>query len=176
MAKTEKKNNPNGFTTEREVDGERRCVRHYNDGRVSSRDSSRRRISPPSSPNISRCRTARASSRPTSHSTSRSTSRASSDSGSAGSVELISAVEKLEISDDLSVEKLHGTSDPELTAGRVALEMLESTSRPASVKLKSGDGNTVLHRVAEIETQLNRLEKCRLVHIPEEEEEQSEHC
>jgi hypothetical protein len=30
--------NPNGFTTEREVDGERRSIRCYNDGRVSKRE------------------------------------------------------------------------------------------------------------------------------------------
>ncbi|KAJ5836116.1 hypothetical protein N7447_002142 [Penicillium robsamsonii] len=29
--------NPNGFVTDREVDGERRSIRHYNDGRVSGR-------------------------------------------------------------------------------------------------------------------------------------------
>ncbi|KAJ5189765.1 hypothetical protein N7491_008191 [Penicillium cf. griseofulvum] len=29
--------NPNGFVTDREVDGERRSIRHYNDGRISGR-------------------------------------------------------------------------------------------------------------------------------------------
>ncbi|KGO71108.1 hypothetical protein PITC_080450 [Penicillium italicum] len=32
--------NPNGFVTDREVDGERRSIRHYNDGRISRRGSS----------------------------------------------------------------------------------------------------------------------------------------
>ncbi|KAJ5860486.1 uncharacterized protein N7529_007796 [Penicillium soppii] len=30
--------NPNGFTTDRKVDGERRSIRRYNDGRISSRE------------------------------------------------------------------------------------------------------------------------------------------
>ena len=159
MAKSDQTDKPNGFTTERMVDGERRCVRHYNDGRVSSRDHSRMS----SSASVTRCKVIPGAPL---QSTSRPTSQ-SSKLSNAGTVDSPADAEEVEIPKDLPVEKYHNTSDVKPAFREQASQTVRSTSQPAS-NSNTGDRSCVLERVANIETQLDRLEKRRLVRTPEE--------
>ena len=172
MTETHRNDNPNGFITEREVDGERRSIRHYNDGRVSSRNSSREgRISsrPTSRASFTR---SRVNSQTTSRSASRSTRRASSESG-VGLVELFFEMDELDMPEHHRL--LESEAPPDLSNTNREIKSLASqtvvpTSSPDLLSSGTAKESHVLSRVAKIENQIKKLGKKPSVDIAKDEE------
>ena len=164
--------NPNGFITEREVNGERRSVRHYNDGRISSRNNSR----------SNRRTISRTASSASINSTKKATfwdpsasSRASSATPSVvdgpETPDLSSAVEALTISEPTSKpQKICHPFEKDPEVDTVTLRTVTQLSRPASVWSNASIGSGNVHdRVANIETNIKKFGKTRLGSIAEEE-------
>lgn len=171
MAETNHNDNPNGFITEREVDGERRSIRHYNDGRVSSRNSSRQgSISSRSTSSASLTRS-RVSSRSASPSTTWSTPGASSGGG-VGLVELFFEIEDIDIpehNDSPESEVRPNSSNTNRETETLASHKLVSASSPALLGSNTAKGGHVLDRVAKIENRIRKLAKRPFVDIAKNE-------
>lgn len=176
---------PNGFITEREVDGERRSIRYYNDGRISSRSSSRAGHTlsrSTSSASVNRCDAiSRVSSRSTSRSTSRSNSRyisralpwASGETGSIETLAACSSIEEFRITSSLKAavalhELLGSKESEEFKVETVPVRRAMLSSRPSSVHSNSRTGGNVLDRVAKIEARIEKTRNRCLGSISEE--------
>lgn len=168
---------PNGFITEREVNGERRSVRHYNDGRISSRNNS-------FSGDIPLSRTTSSASvkqakKPTFWDPSASSQTSSATPSVADDAEfpdITSSIEELTISEPTpKTQKISHPveiTDPEVEkVEAVTLRNVTPASKQASSfsKTRTGRGS-VLDRVANIETNIKKFSKTRLGSIDEEEE------
>lgn len=178
MARTSSDTRPNGFMTEREVDGERRSIRYYHDGRISSRSSSRASHTlsrSTSSASVNRCDAiSRVSSRSTSRSTSRSNSRSLSwASAEASSIEIpanSSPIEEIQITSSFktaaALHELLGPKESKIETAPVRRAM--PSSRPSSVHSNARTGGNVLDRVARIEARIEKTRNTCLGSISEE--------
>ena len=169
--------NPNGFITDRELDGERRSIRHYNDGRVSGRgrsvEGSPRTRMPKDSTGIG------GRSRPlTSH---------SRDSGGRSTpitfdpsdiAEITAAMAKLTVDHFASPkvkrlsEKLNLDANPGIETVTLRKVTPSSMASVTSSTCSTGSNSSVNARIAEIEDRLKKHIKTRLQSIKEEDEEQ----
>jgi hypothetical protein len=167
--------NPNGFITEREVDGERRSVRRYNDGRVSGRGGSiegTRQGSRKNSTGISgRARP------PTSHPRDLDCRSTPAASGPSDVADITAAMAKLTVDHPTSPKvkklskKLNLDADPGIET--VTLQKVTPSPTPsvASSTCSAGSKSSVNARIAEIEDRVRKHIKSRLQTIKEEDEE-----
>ncbi|KAJ5513002.1 hypothetical protein N7463_002554 [Penicillium fimorum] len=169
--------NPNGFITDREVDGERRSIRHYNDGRVSGRGRSveaslRTKMHKNATRAGSRARP------PTSHPwelSGRSTPVVGA--GPADIADLTAAMVKLTADHPTSAKvkrlskKLNLDADPGI--GTVTLQKVTplSVASVFSSKCSTGSGSSVNARIADIEDRVRKQINTRLQPLREESEE-----
>jgi hypothetical protein len=155
---------PNGFITEREVNGERRSVRHYKDGRISSRNNSFSGDIP-----LSRT-TSSASARQAKRSTFWDPSATHSVAGDAETPDITSATETFTISEPTpkTQKPSHPVESTEPEVETATLRNVTSASKPASSSSNTSTGSgSVLDRVANIETNIKKFEKTCLGSIDE---------
>ncbi|CDM35566.1 hypothetical protein DTO013E5_7960 [Penicillium roqueforti] len=169
--------NPNGFITDRELDGERRSIRHYNDGRVSGRgrsvEGSLRTTMRKNS-----TRTGNRSRPLTSHSRDsggRSTPIVFNPSDIA---DITAAMAKLTVDHPTSPKvkrlskKLNFDAGPGIEIVTLRRVTPSPTASVASSICSTGSNSSVNARIAEIEDRLKKHIKTRLQSIKEEDEEQ----
>ncbi|OQE34362.1 hypothetical protein PENCOP_c019G06044 [Penicillium coprophilum] len=169
--------NPNGFVTDRKVDGERRSLRHYNDGRVSGRG---RRVES----NL-RTKMHKNSTRTRSHArpltlhpgelSGRSTPAAGpSPSDIAG---ITAAVAKLTADHPTSakvkrlIKKLNLDADSTIETGTLRKVTSSSVASVVSSNCSTGSNSSVNARIADIEDRIRNHIKQRLLPVREEDEE-----
>ncbi|KAJ5383347.1 hypothetical protein N7517_001258 [Penicillium concentricum] len=169
--------NPNGFVTDREVDGERRSIRHYNDGRVSGRGRSveaslRTKMHKNSTRTGSRARP------PTSHPwelSGRSTPAVGP--GPPDIADITAAMAKLTADHPTStkVKRLNKKLNLDADLGIETVTMRKVTpSSLASVvssKCSTGSNSSVNARIADIEDRVRNHIDTRLQPVREEDEE-----
>lgn len=170
--------NPNGFITNRELGGERRSIRHYNDGRVSGRGRSvegslRTRMQKKYTRAGGRGRP------PTSHPCGLSGgSTPTVASGPSDIADITAAMAKLNVDHptSLKVKKLGKKLKLDADSGieTVALRKVafSSTASVASSTGSTGSRSSVNARIAEIESRVKKHIKTQLHSITEEEEEE----
>ncbi|CRL27916.1 EF-Hand 1, calcium-binding site [Penicillium camemberti] len=169
--------NPNGFITNRELDGERRSIRHYNDGRVSGRGRSvegslRTKMRKNSTGAGGRARPPTSRSRDLSG---RATPAVRS--GPSDIADITAAMAKLTVDHPTSpkVKKLSKKLNLDAYSGieTVALRKVtpSSTASVASSTCSTGSRSSVNARIAEIEGRVRKHIKTRLHSITEEQEE-----
>ncbi|KAJ5603527.1 hypothetical protein N7537_006483 [Penicillium hordei] len=169
--------NPNGFITDRELDGERRSIRHYNDGRVSGRGRSVEgtlRTKMQKSPTGAGGRARPPTSRPRDLS-GRSTPAVAS--GSSDIADITAAMAKLTADHPASpkVKRLSKKLNLDADSGieTVTLRKVTTLSMDsgASSTCSTGSRSSVNARIAEIEGRVRGHIKTRLQSIKEEPEE-----
>ncbi|KAJ5874438.1 uncharacterized protein N7529_002868 [Penicillium soppii] len=178
-AKNDTNTTPNKFITEREVSGERRSIRHYNDGRVSSRRNSQTYLSNSLSRSTSSASVDRAKKdtfrNPSANS--RASSTTPSAVGNAEGPETSSVVEALTILDPRSdAQKIcHPFETTGSETETITLRQVGRASRPDLMCPKASIGSGSVHdRVVNIETNLKKFEKTFFGSIAEKEEEEKE--
>ncbi|CAG7935046.1 unnamed protein product [Penicillium nalgiovense] len=167
--------NPNGFTTDREVDGERRSIRHYNDGRVSGRGRSiedSRQVSRKNSTGTGgRARP------PTSHPRDLGDRSTPAASGPSDVADITAAMAKLTVDHPTSPKvkrlskKLNLDADPGIETVTLRKVNLSPTPSVISSTCSKGTNSSVNARIAEIEDRVRKHIKSRLQSIQEEDEE-----
>lgn len=168
--------NPNGFITDRELDGERRSIRHYNDGRVSGRvrsveGSLRTKMQNNSTGAGGRARPP--TSRPRDLS-GRSTPAVAS--GPSDIADITAAMAKLTVDHPTSpkVKRLSKKLNLDADSGIETMALRKVTpSSTASVAstCSTGSRSSVNARIAEIEGRVREHIKTRLQSIKEEQED-----
>jgi hypothetical protein len=166
--------NPNGFVTDREVDGERRSIRHYNDGRISGRgrnvEASLRTKMRNSSETGCRVRP------PTSRRESGGRSTPTG-SGPAGVADITAAMAKLTVDHPNSAKvkklskKLNLDADPGIETVTLRKVTPSSVASVVSSKCSGSSSGSVNARIADIENRVRKHIKTRLQSITEEDEE-----
>ncbi|CAI7572542.1 unnamed protein product [Penicillium crustosum] len=169
--------NPNGFITNRELDGERRSIRHYNDGRVSGRGRSvegslRSKMQKNSTGAGGRARP------PTSRSRDLSgRSTPAFVSGSSDIAGITAAMAKLTVDHPTSpkVKRLNKKLNLDAYSGFETVTLRKvtpsSTASVASSTCSTGSRSSVNARIAEIEGRVRKHIKTQLQSIKEEQEE-----
>ncbi|KAJ6128387.1 hypothetical protein N7471_009604 [Penicillium samsonianum] len=165
--------NPNGFITDREVDGERRSIRHYNDGRVSGRGRSVEgslRTKMHKNPTGTGGRARPLTSHP-GNLGGRSTPVAS---GSSDIADITAAMAKLTVDHPTSPKvkrlskKLNLDADPRIETVTLRKVTPSSTASVVSSTCSTGSNSSVNARIAEIEDRVRKHIKTRLQSIKEE--------
>ena len=166
--------NPNGFITDRKVDGERRSIRHYNDGRVSGRGGSIEGSCQGSCKNSigtggrARC--------PTSHPRDLGGRSTPAASGPSDVADITAAMVKLTVDHPTSpkVKRLSKKLNLDGYPGMEAVTLRKVTPSPTSSVTSStystGSSRSVNVRIAEIEDRVRKHTKSRLQSIEEDEE------
>lgn len=165
--------NPNGFITDREVDGERRSIRHYNDGRVSGRGRSvegslRTKMHKNPTGTGGRARP------PTSHPGNLGGRSTPVTSGSSDIADITAAMAKLTVDHPTSPKvkrlskKLNLDADPRIETVTLRKVTPSSTASVASSTCSTGSNSSVNARIAEIEDRVRKHIKTRLQSIKEE--------
>ncbi|CAI7653094.1 unnamed protein product [Penicillium discolor] len=160
--------NPNGFITNRELDGERRSIRHYNDGRVSGRGRSvegslRTKMRKNSTGAGGRVRPP--------------ISRSRDLSGPSDIADITAAMAKLTVDHPTSPKvmrlskKLNLDADSGIETVTLRKVTPSSTASVASSTCSTGSRSSVNARIAEIEGRVRKHIKNRLQSIKEEQEE-----
>ncbi|KAJ5959093.1 uncharacterized protein N7479_006243 [Penicillium vulpinum] len=168
--------NPNGFITDRKVDGERRSIRHYNEGRVSGRGRSveaslRTKMHKNFIGTGGRARP------PTSHPrdvSGRSTPAAASDPAEVANI--TAAMAKLTVDHPTSLKvkrlskKLNLDADPGIETVTLRKVTSSSVASMASSTRSTGTNSSVIARIADIEDRVRKHIKTQLHRIKEEDE------
>ncbi|CAG8906914.1 unnamed protein product [Penicillium egyptiacum] len=169
--------NPNGFITDREVDGERRSIRHYNDGRVSGRGRSvegslRAKMRKDSTGAGGRDRPP-----PTSHPRDMGSRSTPVASGPSDIADITAAMAKLAVGHPTSPKvkrlskKLNLDADSGIETVTLRKVTPSSTASVASSTCSTDSNSSVNARIAEIEDRVRKHIRTRLQSIKEEDEE-----
>ncbi|KAJ5518461.1 hypothetical protein N7453_000883 [Penicillium expansum] len=170
--------NPNGFITDRELDGERRSIRHYNDGRISRRGSSveaslRTKMHRHSTGTEGRAWL------PTSHpgDLSGRSPPVGGASGPSDIADITAAMAKLTVDHPTSPKvkrlskKLNLDADPGIETVTLRKVTPSSTASMTSSTCSTHSKSSVNARIAEIEDRVRKHIKTRLQFIEEEDEQ-----
>ncbi|KAJ5164671.1 uncharacterized protein N7500_006501 [Penicillium coprophilum] len=169
--------NPNGFVTDRKIDGERRSLRHYNDGRVSGRG---RSVGSDLRTKMHKnCTKTRGRARPLTSHPGESSDRSTPAAGPSPSdiAEITAAVAKLKTDHPTSAKvkrlskKLNPNADSTIETVTLRKVTSSSVASVVSSRCSTGSRSSVNARIADIEDRIRNHIKPRLLSIREEDEE-----
>ncbi|CAI7620557.1 unnamed protein product [Penicillium glandicola] len=169
--------NPNGFVTDRELHGERRSIRHYNNGRVSGRGKSVEASIRTNSRKNSIVSGGRARPLTSHHRGLGGRSTPAAGSISADVAHITAAMAKLTVDHPTSPrvkrlsKKLNLDADPRIETVTLRKVTPSSAASMASSTCSTGSKSSVNARIADIEDRVRKHINTRLQPIREEDEE-----